>query len=94
MRLKAFNLTGDGATHTLASLTGSTVTACKWFQLYCASGTMNVGGADADSTHGMPVAAGGGQFQPPQAQSMEFYDLEKCYLYFSNADTGVLLCAL
>lgn len=92
MRFKSFNLTGDGAAHTLASAAG--ITKCKWFQLYCGSGTMTVGGSDTDGTHGLPVVATGAQFAPPFAQSMEFYNLDEIYYFLSNTDTGVLLCAL
>ena len=95
MRLQSFNITGDGSAHTIAALTGGAITMCKWFQLRCNSGTMTVGGAEADATHGMPVDAGGGnQFLPPLSQSQEFYDLQKVYAFLSNTDTGVLLCAL
>lgn len=95
MRLASFNITGDGAAHTLAALTGGAILKCKWFQLRCNSGTMTVGGSNTDGTHGMPVDAGGGsQFSPPFSQSQEFYNLENIYAFLSNADTGVLLCAL
>ena len=95
MRLKSFNVSGDGSTHTIASATGGAVTMCKWFQfLNVDAAICNVGGSDVDDTHGYPISATGANFQPPEAQSMEFYDLTQCYYRLSNAAHGVILCAL
>ncbi len=94
MQLVTANITGDGDAHTLASVAGLTVNQCKWFQLLnSGGGTLNVGGPETDATHGYPVPATGANFQPPMAQSMEFYDLAAITYWLTNAETAVILCA-
>lgn len=93
MQLITAQITGDGATHTLASAIG-TITKCKWFQiLNSGGGTLNVGGAETDATHGYPVAATSANFQPPIALAMDFYDLTAIKYWLTTAETAVLLCA-
>jgi hypothetical protein len=92
MQLISFQITGDGATHTLASAVG--INKCKWFQILNESGgTVNIGGPETSVGNGYPVAVQSGQFQPPIAIAMEEYDLAAIYYYISNLDTVRLLCA-
>ncbi len=99
MQPQTWNLTGDGTTRALSNaseISGNkaTVTQCKHFQLLNSSGgTMTVGGPEAnvDATHGYPIPALSAQFEPPMAQSMEFYDLDKTFFFLGNGDLGVLL---
>lgn len=95
MQPQNINVTGDGATHTLASLIGAKCTQCRWFQFGLVDGVLNIGDSSTDATHGYPVATGGGsQFAPPVAQDVLRYDLNQWYYYMGNGDTGVLLCVI
>ncbi len=92
MQLVSFNVTGDGATHTIASISGAPK-KCKWFQFQLNAGALNVGGPDTDASHGFPVGVLSSQFTPPIAFINDFYDLDKIYYFMGNGDEAVLLCA-
>ncbi len=94
--------TGTGLAVTLASILG--VTKCKWFQIIGTNIT-GVAGRVGDSGValdvasplvvgvGFPIASGGGQFAPPIALAMEFYDLTKWYIVLTSGDTASVGCA-
>lgn len=99
MQPQTWNLTGDGTTRPISDAADIsdtpdkiTVKQCKHFQfLNSSGGTLTVGGSDVDATHGYPIPALSAQFEPPMAQSMEFYDLTAAYFFLGNGDLGVLL---
>ncbi len=95
MQLVTANITGDGATHTIASIAGLPVSKCKWFQILNGTGgTLNIGGPETDATHGYPIlGATAANFQPPIAFTMDLYDLAAINYYLGMGDTAVLLCA-
>lgn len=91
------DIVGDGAAHTLASLTN--ITACKWFQIFGLSiANTAVPGRLGDSHvsldvvspvvegRGITIPANGGQFCPPIAIAEEFYDLTQIYCVFASLD--------
>ncbi len=100
MQPQTWNLTGDGTTRALSAASEisdnkGTITQCKHFQvLNLSGGTLTVGGpkGEVDATHGYPIIGPqSAQFEPPMAQSMEFYDLDKTFLFLGNGDTAVLI---
>ncbi len=94
------DITGDGAAHTLASVTGLNCTKCKWFQFtgisIADSATPGrLGDANVSLTdRGITIPAGGGQFSPPIALMSDLYDLEKIYYILAVDDTAQLAVAV
>lgn len=88
------DFTGDGAAHSISSIIGG-ITAAKWFQVSAVStGTrVSVGDSGVAVNRGFPVSPGSGQFAPPVALAMEFYDLEKWFVWVANGDTVSVGCA-
>ncbi len=90
-------VTGDGGVHALSSYPGMP-TKCKWWQVTGDTivadpgfvGDKNIG----TSGGGQPITAAGGQFSPPIALAMEFYDLTNIYLLLQSGDTASIVCAV
>jgi len=87
-------VTGDGAVHALSTIPGAPQ-ACKWFQLVgqAIAGNSRLGDANIGDTAGIPLSAGGGQFNPPIAEDYNFYDLTAIYYKLAIGDTAVFVCA-
>ena len=91
-------ITGDGATHTLAALAlatglpgiaGAGGTRPQWIQFILPSGNSGVarvGDVNTDSSHGLPLPAGSGQMFPPVYQVGHTYSLSAIYVNVANAD--------
>src|SRR5690242_5898695 len=81
--------TGDGSTHTLASLLG--IDACRWSQVTAVSvgsTAARVGDSTTDATHGFPVGSGAAEFAPPINEPFSgSYDLTKWYINVHTGDT-------
>ena len=95
--------TGTGAAVTLASILG--VTKCKWFQVTgdaVAGFPARVGDSHVSldvaspvtAGRGFPIPGGGGQFSPPIALAMEFYDLTAWWIVVANLDIVSVACAI
>lgn len=95
------DIVGDGAAHTLASITGNTITQCKWFQFLGISianaaipgrlGDANVSldvASPVTLGRGIIIPAGGGQFCPEIALAMTMYDLTQIYYILAVGDTA------
>lgn len=94
--------TGTGSAVALSAILG--VNACKWFQVIGTSiagvpGRVGDAGVALDVAsplslgRGFPIFASGGQFVPPIALAMEFYDLTSWYIVLTNGDTASVGCA-
>ena len=84
--------TGDGAVHTLASITG--VRSARWFSVQAVSvgGTAaRVGSASITSTRGGVVSGGASFFMPPVGGGQDLYDLTLWYLLVQTGDTVAIL---
>ncbi len=95
------DITGDGARHTLASIPGITITKAKWFQFTGVSiANSAIPGRLGDENvalnvvspvvlgRGITIPAGGGEFAPPVALAMEFYDLTEIYYILAAGDVA------
>ena len=92
------DVVGDGVAHALSTIPGAP-TKCKWFQLIGNSigsipGRMGDKNVSLDvlspptSGRGIEIASGTGQFNPPIALAMEFYDLTQIYYVLAVGDTA------
>ena len=99
----AADTVGTGAAVALSTILG--VDQCKWFQIIGTSITGVPGrvGSSAVSLdvlspvvlgRGAPIYANGGQFSPPIAMAMDFYDLTQWFLIMTIGDTASVICAI
>lgn len=100
------DVVGDGAVHTLASISGAP-TKCKWFQFIGISiansstpGRLGDSHVSLDTLspvaegRGITIPANGGQFSPPVALAMEFYDLTQIYYVLASGDKAQFAAAV
>lgn len=101
------DITGDGAVHTLASITGLNATKCKWFQflgisiassavpgrLGDASISLDVA-SPATSGRGIIIPAGGGEVAYPIALMSDLYDLTAIYYVLAVGDKAQIAVAV
>lgn len=91
--------TGTGSKVALSTILG--VTKCKWFQaigITIASIPARLGDSAIDTSGGgFPIGlsgSGSGQFSPPIALAMEFYDLTNIWIIVAVSDVVEIGCAL
>jgi hypothetical protein len=91
---------GTGAPVALSTILG--VKKCKWFQVIGTSisavpGRLGDSGVSLDVVSPVSVGRGipiGGQFAPPIALAMEFYDLTAWFLIMTIGDTASVSCVI